>query len=119
MAFGRYYKQIKSTNNVSLTKFSSEIAFEFKTGMMEYIDVGKSYVSVRLRIAQNTTSTAAVDTCLTPVAVTGNSDFIPYLCKNPVMSVFNNAKLSINDKIITNMSDIASTNTLIRLVCPR
>ena len=38
MSFTRFYKKIKSTNNVSISNFVSEIPFELKTGMLEYVD---------------------------------------------------------------------------------
>ena len=38
MSFSRFYKKVKSTNNVSINNFVSEIPFEYKTGTLEYID---------------------------------------------------------------------------------
>ena len=48
MSFSRFYKKVKSTNNVSINNFVSEIPFEFKTGMLEYIDPLKTFMSIRL-----------------------------------------------------------------------
>jgi hypothetical protein len=125
MDYSRYYKQVKSVNNVNITNFTSEIGFEFKTDMNEYIDTLKSFLSVRLRIVQNASATANQNvTSLKPIPmgdqtipfVASANDFIPYLCKNPVSALFSTGRLSVNDKTISNLSDLSSTNTLIRSV---
>ena len=123
MSFSRFYKKVKSTNNVSINNFVSEIPFEFKTGMLEYIDPLKTFMSIRLVIGINNTAAAAdytstAVTCLRPIPCsTANvGDFIPYLSKNPLCGLFNTGRLSVNDKTISNLNDIASTNTLIRSV---
>ena len=123
MSFSRFYKKVKSTNNVSLNSFVSEIPFEFKTGMLEYIDPLKSFLSIRLVIGMNINNASATYTsgtvsCIKPIQCTtaGVGDFIPYLTKNPLCGLFNTGRLSVNDKAISNLNDIPSTNTLIRSV---
>ena len=88
MSFTRFYKKIKSTNNVSISNFVSEIPFEFKPGMLEYVDPLKTFLSIRLVIGLNNTANAAnynsVNvSCLKPLANTTNTnrDFVPYLAK--------------------------------------
>ena len=105
MSFSRFYKKVKSTNNVSINNFVSEIPFEFKTGMLEYIDLLKTFMSIRLVIGINNTAaaadyTSAAVTCLKPIPCwTANvGDFIPYLAKNPLCGLFNTGRLSGSDK---------------------
>ena len=88
MSFSRFYKKFKSTNNVSLNNFVSEIPFEFKTGMLEYIDPLKSFLSICLVIGINNTAASANYTtgavsCLKPIvcSTVNSGDFIPYLAK--------------------------------------
>ena len=88
MSFSRFYKKVKSTNNVSLNNFVSEIPLEFKTGMLEYIDPLKSFLSTRLVIGMNATAASATYTsgtvsCLKSIvcSTAGCGDFIPYLAK--------------------------------------
>ena len=58
MSFARYYKHVKSSNNVSISNFNSEIPFECKTGTLEYVVTLKSFLSIRLVIAKNDTAGA-------------------------------------------------------------
>ena len=123
MSFLRFRAKVKSANNVAINNFVSEIPFEFKTGMLEYVDPLKTFMSVRLVIGMNVTAgnldyTRGTVTCLKPIPCsTANvGDFIPYLAKNHLCGLFNSGRLSVNDKTISNLNDIASTNTLIRSV---
>ena len=91
--------------------------------MLEYIDPLKSFLSIRLVIGMNNTAASATYTsgtvsCIKPIQCTTAAvgDFIPYLAKNPLCGLFNTGRLSVNDKTISNLNDIASTNTLIRSV---
>ena len=123
MSFLRFRAKVKSANNVAINNFVSEIPSEFKTGMLEYMDPLKSFLSIRLVIGMNVTAgnleyTSGTVTCLKPIQCTtaGCGDFIPYLAKNPLCGLFNTGRLSVNDKTISNLNDIASTNTRIRSV---
>ena len=62
MSFSRFYKKVKSTNNVAINNFASEIPFKFKTGRLEYIDPLKSFLSIRLVIGMNVTAASATCT---------------------------------------------------------
>ena len=68
--------------------------------------------------AGNLDYTSGTVTCLKPITCTTAdfADFIPYSEKNPLCSLFSTGRLSVNDKEISNLNDIASTNTLIRSV---
>ena len=95
MSFSRFYKKVKSTNNVSINNFVLEIPFEFKTGMLEYIDPLKTFMSIRLVIGMNNTAADAAYTsgtvsCIKPIQCkTANiGDFIPYLAKKILCVVY-------------------------------
>ena len=123
MVYSYNYKQVKSSNSVNFTNFGSEISFDFKTDQLEYVDLLNSYLSVRLRIEQNATGNVGANniTCLKPLSLpsgapTVTNDFIPYLSKNYLCGLFTTGKMTINDMVVSTISDIHSVNTLIRSV---
>ena len=123
MVYSYNYRQVKSVNSVSLTNFSGEISFEFKTDQLEYIDLMNSYLSVRLRIEQNAAANLGANniTCLRPLSIPAGApattnDFVPYLSKNFLCGLFSTGKMSINDVVVSTISDVQSVNTLIRSV---
>ena len=123
MVYSYNYKQVKSSNSVNFTNFGSEITFDFKTDQLEHVDLLNSYLSVRLRIEQNATGAPgqANITCLRPLSLPSGADattndFIPYLSKNYLCGLFTTGKMTINDMVVSTISDIHSVNTLIRSV---
>ena len=90
MVYSYGYLQKNPTKSVSYTNFTGNIDFEFSTNQLEYVDFLETYAQVRIRVEQNATNTAAQGTTLMPIPVADNSDFIPFLAKNPMASLFSN-----------------------------
>ena len=114
MVYSYGYLQINPTKPVAYTNFTGNIDFEFSTNQLEYLDFLETYAQVRVRIEQNASNIAAAGSCLTPVPVANAHDFIPFLAKNAMSSLFSNGNMYINDKIVSTVTEIPSADTLIR-----
>ena len=125
MVYSYGYRQINPTKTVNYTNFTGNIDFEFSTNQLEYLDLLETYGQVRLRIVQNASATPDANiTSLLPCSIPYNSavngtaktahDFIPYLSKKFVSSLFSNANMFINGKIVSSVTEIPSADTLIR-----
>ena len=114
MVYSYGYRQINPTKSVAYTNFTGNMDFEFSTNQLEYLDFLETYAQVRVRIEQNASNIAAAGSCLTPVPVANAHDFIPFLAKNAMSSLFSNGNMYINDKIVSTVTEIPSADTLIR-----
>ena len=114
--YGYEYKQTRSSQAVQWSgNFNSTIPFIFKTDTNRWVKPRECYLAVKLRIVQ--TNAALDQLTLRPISdANGNITCYPYIVKNPLGVLWNQAKCLINDKLISNMNEVSATNTLYKTI---
>ena len=114
--YGYEYKQTRSSQAVQWSgNFNSTIPFIFKTDTNRWVKPRECYLAVKLRIVQ--TNAALDQLTLRPISdANGNITCYPYIVKNPLGTLWNQAKCLINDRLISNMNEVSATNTLYKTI---
>ena len=106
---GYEYVMCKSSQSVQWSGFSGQISFTFKTPARKWCRGRECFMAVKPRIVYNDGTNQIpmkkIDNCCTP-----------YISKNPCSVLFSTGKCLVNDKLISNMNELSSTNTLFKTI---
>ena len=113
--YGYEYKQNRSSQSVQWNGFTGTIPFVFKTETNRWVKGRECYLNTKIRIVQ----TDSLNTQGTLRAISDNAGNVicyPYIAKNAISTLFSTAKILVNDKLTSNLNEVAATNTLYKTI---